>query len=136
MATSRADLILHPVRMRLLVTLARRNLTRTQLSERLPDIAQATLYHHLGILTRAGILRVVSERQVRGTVEKVYALAEDQANVSSEDVANASRDDHLRYFTVFVTALLSDYARYLRQDTAIDPTCGWRQLPPNAVLSE
>src|SRR5215472_6962500 len=116
MATSRADLILHPVRMRLIITLARRQLTARQLSELLPDIPQATLYHHLGTLTRAGLLRVVSERRVRGTVEKRYAIADDNAALSPTDLANASREDHLRYFTMFVATLLGDFARYLQQD--------------------
>lgn len=120
MATSRADLILHPVRLRLVAALARRELTARQLSELLPDVPQATLYHHLGILTRADLLRVVSERQVRGAVEKRYALAEDNITLSPAELANASRDDHLRYFTIFVTTLLSDFARYLRQDAPVD----------------
>ena len=116
MPNSRVDLILHPVRMRLITTLARRELTTRQLSELLPDVPQATLYHHLGILTKAGLLRVVSERPVRGTVEKVYTVAVDNASLSPDDLANASREDHLRYFTVFVGALLSDFSRYLQQD--------------------
>jgi DNA-binding transcriptional ArsR family regulator len=120
MATSRADLILHPVRMRVLVTLARRQLTARQLSELLPDVPQATLYHHLGILTRAGLLRVVSERQVRGTVEKLYALVGEDATLSPADLAHASREDHLRYFTLFMATVLGDFARYLQQDAPID----------------
>jgi DNA-binding transcriptional ArsR family regulator len=132
MATSRADLILHPVRMRLITTLARRQLTARQLSELLPDIPQATLYLHLGTLTRAGLLQVVSERPVRGTVEKLYALAEDNVSLAPDDLANASRDDQLRYFTVFVTTLLADFARYLKQDKPIDllvDGAGYREVP-------
>jgi DNA-binding transcriptional ArsR family regulator len=124
MATSRADLILHPVRLRLLATLARRQLTARQLSELLPDIPQATLYHHLGRLTHAGLLRVVSERQVRGAVEKRYALAEDKAALGPADIENLSREDHLRYFTVFVAMVLGDFTRYLQQqapNAPIDP---------------
>jgi DNA-binding transcriptional ArsR family regulator len=131
-AASRADLILHPVRMRLLATLARRQLTARQLSELLPDIPQATLYHHLGKLTRAGLLRVVSERRVRGTVEKLYAFADDNAFLGPGELANASRDDHLRYFTIFVTALIGDFARYLEQNQPIDPSVdrvGYREVP-------
>jgi DNA-binding transcriptional ArsR family regulator len=131
-ATSRADLILHPVRMRMLATLARRQLTARQLSELLPDIPQATLYHHLGTLTRAGLLRVVSERRVRGTFEKRYAIADDNAALSPADLANASRDDHLRYFTMFVATLLGDFARYLQQDAPIDlfaDGAGYREAP-------
>jgi DNA-binding transcriptional ArsR family regulator len=120
-ATSRADLILHPVRMRLLATLARRELTARQLSELLADVPQATLYHHLGLLTRAELLRVVSERPIRGTVEKVYALATDDASLSQAELAHASLEDHVRYFTIFVTSVLSDFSRYMHQDTPIDP---------------
>jgi DNA-binding transcriptional ArsR family regulator len=132
MATSRADLILHPVRLRLIATLACRQLTARQLSELLPEIPQATLYNHLGTLTRAGLLQVVSERPVRGTVEKLYALADNNVSVEPSDLANASRDDHLRYFTVFVTTLLGDFARYLQQDASIDllaDGAGYREVP-------
>lgn len=132
MPASRADLILHPVRLRLLAALARRQLTARQLSELLPDVPQATLYHHLGTLTRAGLLRVVSERRVRGTVEKRYALADDDASLSPADLANASREDHLRYFTIFVATLLGDFARYLQQDAPIDLLAdgvGYREMP-------
>lgn len=134
-AASRADLILHPVRMRLLATLARRELTARQLSALLPDVPQATLYHHLSTLTRAGLLRVVSERHVRGAVEKRYAIAEDHVLLSRDELARASRDDHLRYFTMFVTNLLGDFARYLQQgepDAPVDlyaDGAGYRETP-------
>jgi DNA-binding transcriptional ArsR family regulator len=120
MATSRANLVLHPVRMRLLGTLARRQLTARQLSELLPDVPQATLYHHLGTLTHAGLLRVVSERRVRGAVERVYALNEEHVRLSPADLAGASREDHLRYFTTFIAMLLGDFARYLERDGPVD----------------
>jgi DNA-binding transcriptional ArsR family regulator len=132
MTTARADLILHPVRMRLLAALARRELTARQLSELLPDVPQATLYHHLGMLTRAGLLRIVSQRQVRGAVEKRYALAEDNTSLSPADLASASRNDHLRYFTIFVATLLGDFARYLQRDAPIDlfaDGAGYRETP-------
>lgn len=132
MAATRADLILHPVRMRLLATLARRQLTARQLSELLPDVPQATLYHHLGLLTRADLLRVVSERPVRGTVEKRYALIEDHMSLSPDDLAHVSREDHLRYFTIFTATLLSDFTRYLEHEGPIDlfaDGAGYRETP-------
>jgi DNA-binding transcriptional ArsR family regulator len=118
--------------MRLLIALARRQLTVRQLTQLLPDVPQATLYHHLGILTRASLLRIASERPVRGTVEKLYTLAEDKAFLGPADLANASRDDHLRYFTLFVATLLDGFARYLRQDAPIDLLAdgvGFREVP-------
>lgn len=132
MAPSRADLILHPVRMRLLALLARRQLTARQLRPLLPDVPQATLYHHLGTLTRAGLLRIVSERPVRGTIERVYTLDEDTVFLRPTDLASASRADHLRYFTIFVAMLLGDFARYLQGDGPIDLAAdgvGYRETP-------
>lgn len=132
MANSRADLVLHPVRLRLLAALARRQLTARQLSAVLPDVPQATLYHHLGLLTRAGLLRIASERPVRGATEKLYSLPDDDALLSPDELANASREDHLRYFTIFVAMLLSDFARYLQKDAPIDPSAdgvSYREVP-------
>ena len=135
MPLSRADLVLHPVRLRLMVALARRQLTARQLSELLPDIPQATLYHHLGLLTRAGYLRIVSERQVRGTVEKRYAFAETSSLLTPDDLANLSSDEHLRLFTTFVTTLIGEFARYLEQHASNTPIdlfadrVGYRETP-------
>ena len=132
MAISRANVILHPVRMRLLVALARRQLTARQLGELLPDVPAATLYHHLGVLTRAGLLRVVSERPIRGAVEKLYTIADDHVTLSPDELARASREDHLRYFTIFVATLLSDFDRYLPAEGPINllaDGAGYRETP-------
>lgn len=135
MPHSRADVIAHPVRLRLFATLARRELTAQQLRALLPDIPQATLYHHLGLLTRAGYLRIVAERQVRGTVEKRYAIADTSTLLTGADFANRSSDEHLRFFTLFVTTLIGEYARYLEHhasDTRIDllaDRVGYRETP-------
>jgi hypothetical protein len=117
------------------VALARRQLTAHQLSELLPDIPQATLYQHLGLLTRAGYLQIVSERRVRGTVEKRYAFAETSALLTPADLANLSSNEHLRLFTIFVTTLIGEFARYLEQHTSNVPIdlfadrAGYRELP-------
>lgn len=135
MARPHADMIAHPVRLRLLATLARRELTARQLRALLPDIPQATLYHHLGLLMRAGYLRIVAERQVRGTVEKRYALTDISPLLTGADFANLSSDEHLRFFTLFVTTLIGEYGRYLERhaaDTPIDllaDRVGYRETP-------
>jgi DNA-binding transcriptional ArsR family regulator len=130
MNESKLDLLLHPVRLRLLQSLIGEELTARQLAARLPQVAQATLYRHLNRLVEAELIRVVEENRVRGTVEKVYALQEDAASLSPEEIAGASREDHLRYFTTFVITLLDDFARYLQReniDFAADGA-GYRQV--------
>ena len=111
---TRADLIIHPIRMRMIIALNDRKLTPKQLAAELKDVAPATLYHHLNLLTDAGITRVVKERLVRGTLrEKVYTLSDASTILSPDQIAGASKDELLQYFLVFVSKLIGDHARYL-----------------------
>src|SRR5205823_2817839 len=111
---TRADLIIHPIRMRMIIALHDRKLTPKQLAAELKDVASATLYYHLNLLTDAGITRVVEERLVRGTLrEKVYTLSDAATILSPDQIAGASKDELLQYFLVFVSKLIGDHARYL-----------------------
>ena len=119
--TDKANLILHPVRLRIVQTLAGRALTAGQIAAALPDVAQATLYRHLGALVKGGVLTIAAEHPVRGTVEKVYALARpDAGHLGAEDIASLTPDEHFRLFTAFLGALLGDFARYI-QTPGADP---------------
>src|SRR5437868_1029394 len=101
MEETRADVIFHPVRIRILQALfGGRTLTAQQLVEALDGPSIATLYRHLNRLVQAGILAVVEERPIRGTQEKVYALAHDQAaTFTADEVRQISREDRMRHFT-------------------------------------
>ncbi|MEV5014113.1 helix-turn-helix domain-containing protein [Streptomyces sp. NPDC053780] len=114
-----ANLLLHPVRMRILQTLVGAGeLTTSQLRERLPDVSPATMYRHVATLTQAGILEVVQERRVRGTVERSYRVRQDEALVDEEARTAMTKEDHRQAFTVFTGAMMADFDRYLaREDT-------------------
>ncbi|HYT79398.1 MAG TPA: helix-turn-helix domain-containing protein, partial [Actinomycetota bacterium] len=72
---ARADLLLHPVRLRILKAfLGDRALTTSQLAAELDDVPAGSLYRHVALLTKAGILQVVAERRIRGAVERTYTL--------------------------------------------------------------
>ncbi len=116
MALSKANTILHPIRLRILMTIENRQMTPQQIAAALPDVPQASLYRHIGTLRSAGILKVVAEKPVRGVVEKVYALPAEAAMLQPEDLASISREDHLRYFTTFMAVLLSQFRAYLQQE--------------------
>lgn len=116
------DLLLHPVRLRILqAMLDGHPSTTAQLRARLPDIAPATMYRHIAALTAAGVLAVVEERQVRGTVERTYQVQWDRAEIDAAERAAMTPDDHRRAFTAFTGGLLSDFDRYLAREPA-DPT--------------
>jgi DNA-binding transcriptional ArsR family regulator len=116
-----ADLLLHPVRMRILQALFDTDpLTTAQLRDRLPDIAPATMYRHIAVLADAGVLEVVDERRVRGTVERSYRVSQEHGVVDPEARAAMTREDHLRAYTTFAASLMADFDRYLAHEDA-DP---------------
>ena len=116
-----ADLLLHPVRMRILQALFDADpLTTAQLRERLPDIAPATMYRHIAVLAEGGVLEVVEEKRVRGTVERSYRVRKEEAVVDPAARAAMTRDDHRRSFTTFAASLMGDFDRYFSREGA-DP---------------
>lgn len=111
-----ADLLLHPVRLRIVQAfLGDRPLTTSQLRAELPDVPTASLYRHVARLVDAGVLAVVSERRVRGALERTYVLRVTAASIGLDELANMSPDEHRHAFMAFVAALLSDFDRYLAQ---------------------
>ncbi len=116
MDQSKMKLILHPVRMKIIQSLLNgKNMTVQQLSQRAKDVPQATLYRHLNKLLEADLIQVVKENQIRGAVEKVYALKEPPVH-SQEDFLHLSKEEHLELFLTFTTHLLGMYENYLQQD--------------------
>ncbi|WP_326954304.1 MULTISPECIES: helix-turn-helix domain-containing protein [unclassified Amycolatopsis] len=116
-----ADLLLHPVRMRILQALFDADpLTTAQLRERIPDVAPATMYRQIAVLAEAGVLEVAQERRVRGTIERSYRVRKEEAVVDPEARAAMSKEDHLRSYTTFAASLLGDFDRYLAHPDA-DP---------------
>jgi hypothetical protein len=117
-----ADLLLHPVRLRIVQAfLGDLALTTGALAAQLADIPPATLYRHVARLVEAGVLQVVAERQVRGAVERTYVLRASAALITSDQIATMSVDDMRQTFMAFVAGLLGDVDRYLARDE-VDPT--------------
>jgi DNA-binding transcriptional ArsR family regulator len=114
-----AELLLHPVRMRILQTLFDSEpMTTTQLRDRIPDVAPATMYRQIAVLADAGVLEVVAERRVRGTVERSYRVRPENAVVDPAAREAMTREEHQRSFTTFAASLLTDFDRYLDREDA------------------
>jgi hypothetical protein len=79
------------------------------------------MYRHVAVLVDAGVLEVVDEKRVRGTVERSYRVRPEQALIDPAARAAMSREDHRRAFTAFSASLLADFDHYLGHDGA-DPT--------------
>lgn len=109
-----ADLLLHPVRLRIVqALLGDRTLTTGELHAELPDVPVATLYRHVGVLADAGVLEVAAERRVRGSTERTYRLVVTAASVGPTEAAAMTAEEHRRAFGTFVAALLADFDRWV-----------------------
>jgi len=113
-----ADLLLHPVRLRIIKAfLGDRALTTTQLAAELDDVPAGSLYRHVALLTRAGLLHVVAEHRIRGAVERTYALRLAAARVQPGELAAMTPEEHSRAFMAYVAGLLADFDGYLAAGT-------------------
>ena len=90
-------------------------MTPRQLAVALPDIAQASLYRHIKALLEGGILEVVNEQDVNGSVERTYAIVKGAGRLSGEELRGLSAEEHLRYFTIYAVKLIDDFADYIRE---------------------
>lgn len=112
-----ADLLLHPIRLRIVQAfLGDRALATADLRVELPDVPPASLYRHVARLVDAGVLSVVSERRVRGALERTYVLRVAAASINLQEIEQMSRPDHRHAFMAFVAGLLGDFDRYLERD--------------------
>lgn len=109
---SKADLIIHPVRLRILQTLLGEELTTQQIAQRLPDVPESTLYRHLRLLLDGGLLDVAQAHLVHGIQEKVYTLAE-VPRLGPDEIGSLPVEEHFRFFTTYVLVLLQEFAGFL-----------------------
>ncbi|MEH7119300.1 helix-turn-helix domain-containing protein [Neobacillus vireti] len=111
------DVILHPVRMRIIQSLINQQLTAHQIKELLPDIPQASLYRHIKKLVEAGVIHIIDEIPNRGTIEKVYSLQDPgKESISPDRLNRFTKDEHMDLFFKFMANIMGEYERYLTQD--------------------
>jgi len=74
------------------------------------------VYRHVARLVDAGVLSVVSERRVRGAVERTYVLRVAAASINIEEIQRMGREEHRHAFIAFVAGLLNDADRYFERE--------------------
>ena len=115
MSEVKENLLLHPVRLRIILAAVGRQVNAQQLADELPDIPQATLYRNINTLAAGGILVVVRERRVHNTIEKTYALPDRSLMLTMEDLKDAQPEDYIRLVTQYLGLLLGYYVRYIEK---------------------
>lgn len=111
---STADLLLHPVRLRIVKAfLGDRALTTGQLAADLGDVPPGSLYRHVSLLVKAGVLQVVAERRVRAVTERTYTLRTAAARLDPGELASMQPEELRQVFMAYVAGLLADFERYI-----------------------
>ncbi|MDT8307298.1 MAG: helix-turn-helix domain-containing protein [Anaerolineae bacterium] len=108
----RVELLIHPVRLRIIQALGQDRLTTSELAERLPEVPLSSLYRHLKLLRRGGVLDIVETRSVNGIEEKVYALT-GRTHLNREEMAQLTAEEHRKYFATYLLSLMQSFADYV-----------------------
>lgn len=107
------DCIANPVKCKLLLEIhAQGKVTAKRLAEIYNDIPQATLYRHLKKMLNDGILQVVEETQVRGTVEKTYALSLNINKNIETALEENSGELYIQYFIQYIMGFAKQFQQY------------------------
>ncbi len=114
---NRVDLILHPVRFRILESIGGESLTTQDISDRLPDVPKSTIYRQVKLLLDGGMVAVDQTRPVRGVLEKTYRLAQ-PLRLSVEDMADVTTQQHIQYFQAYVMTLVQGFSNYVNSVAA------------------
>ncbi|TDU82224.1 helix-turn-helix protein [Kribbella voronezhensis] len=128
--TPMSDLLLHPVRWRIVQRVLGRELTTTELKRDLPDVPTTTLYRHVAVLIDAGYLTVVRERRVRGTTERTLTLDQTKAEGIDEAEARAmTPEQHRQGFLLMLSRLAADFDRMVERGDLYErlPQLGYHQ---------
>lgn len=109
------ECITNPVKCKLLLEIySQGRATAKHLSDTLGDIPQATLYRNLKKMLNDGILKVVEETQVRGTLEKTYALALDLNSDFETILAENSGTLYMQLFTQYFLGFAKQFREYCK----------------------
>lgn len=107
------EIMLNPIRMRIIQELASgQSITATELCEKISDIPRTTMYRHINILIDNNILSVVSEKKIRGSLERTLAL-----NIGEISKNNTLENASQNAFGF----LMNRYARFLNYFSGENP---------------
>ena len=112
MASKRTKAILHPIRAQILSLLSERPLTPLEMAPLLEEAPLGSLYRHLNVLLDAGLIVVVRERRVHGTVERQFAVVESQTNLADGDREELTRAELCGLVRALTQVVQTGFDRY------------------------
>lgn len=121
------DAIMNPVRQRIAQFLIlNKKGTVNEIAEELSDVPRPSIYRHVKRLLDAELIEVVEEKQIRGVVEKTYALA-------SPKTDEFTNDDISLIIQQSLMAIAGNFAKYFKNENA-DPVKDMLSLSTSTLL--
>lgn len=120
MPSAKADLLLHPIRLKIITAISTQQLTAKELLDIIPEVPLTTLYRHINALVEGGLLQVVGETQIRGTIERTYALAS-LPSLRTEDLQGMTKQEYQQAFLIYLSNLMGAAQRYLASKADNEP---------------
>ena len=107
------QILLNPARSRIIQYLSVHQVaTAAELVSFMTDVSRTTLYRHLNILTENDVIKVVSEKRVRGSVERTYSL--NLETISKEN----TKENATRNAFGFLMKIYADFDMYFQNENA------------------
>lgn len=124
------DALLHPARLLIVQALMSQEWKSAgDLNSILPEMPQASLYRHLKVLRRAGVLEEQEGENHRGRRELKYRMVDGAANPNPQQFMELGHDGRMAVFTQFLAQLQTAFREWSVADSA-DPLhdgVGFRQ---------
>ena len=115
----RSNLILHPVRLRILQLLTAGPATTDALAEAMPEVPRSSIYRHIKHLVDGGLIEYDESIDTTDPREKAYRLI-DTYHVSEKDVLHLQPEDHVRSFVIYAASLIDGFERYVLHEEPPD----------------
>lgn len=114
---SKTKAILHPIRAQIIVALHDRPMTPRQIAAQIETVPLGTVYRHINLLLSAGLIEVVRERRVYGTIERQFALKEAKGYLTEEEREQLTGEDIVGLVSALTGVVQAAFARYVRTET-------------------
>lgn len=106
-----------PLSAKLIIEIMERGeITASQLLETFNEIPQATLYRRLRKMLKDGVLKVAAENQIRGTLEKVYALGFDMEESKRKLSESNNGEAYMQIITYHILGILQEFSEYTSKE--------------------
>jgi DNA-binding PadR family transcriptional regulator len=116
----------------------RGQLTAKELLEKFPRVSQPTMYRYLKAMLADGTLKVTSEKQVRGTVEKSYSVAADFEKSIKRIVTENDGAGYLSLFASYLIGVMAEFRDYSERENIdiLNDGSGFTIAPVYATTAE